>query len=211
MSSCEQSEAGPSQQTGYHSTSSVKSLLTPPANVMYQPPSPANPMSQPTPPANLMFQPTPPANLMYQPTQCTIQHLQPIWCLSHLQPIWCISQHFQPMQCTIQHLQPIWCLIWCLSQHLQLIWCLNTALPLPPFSTPPKLVPIKQVMKDYPGSVVPFCGVPEALLSDRGTNLLSHLITDACRLSGVRNLKQLPTIPSVMGWQSASTALWKQC
>ena len=27
--------------------------------------------------------------------------------------------------------------------------------------------------------IIPFFGVPEALLSDRGTNLLSHLITDA--------------------------------
>ncbi len=28
------------------------------------------------------------------------------------------------------------------------------ALPPPPFSTPPKLVPVEQVMKDYPGSDV---------------------------------------------------------
>ena len=36
--------------------------------------------------------------------------------------------------------------------------------------------------------VVPFCGVPEALLSDRGTNLLSHLMQDVCRLLGVKKL-----------------------
>ena len=36
--------------------------------------------------------------------------------------------------------------------------------------------------------VVPFCGVPEALLSDRGTNLLSHLMTDVCRLLGIKKL-----------------------
>ena len=29
-----------------------------------------------------------------------------------------------------------------------------TALPPPPFSTPPKLVPVEEVMKDYPGSDV---------------------------------------------------------
>ena len=33
--------------------------------------------------------------------------------------------------------------------------------------------------------IVPFFGVPEALLSDRGTNLLSHLI---CALLGIRKL-----------------------
>ena len=32
--------------------------------------------------------------------------------------------------------------------------------------------------------VVPFFGVPEVLLSDRGTNLLSHLITDVCAKLG---------------------------
>lgn len=28
---------------------------------------------------------------------------------------------------------------------------------------------------------IPYCGVPEALLSDRGTNLLSHLMCDVCK------------------------------
>ena len=38
--------------------------------------------------------------------------------------------------------------------------------------------------------VVTFCGVSEALLSDRSTNLLSHLIimTDVCRLLGSKKL-----------------------
>ena len=30
--------------------------------------------------------------------------------------------------------------------------------------------------------VVPLFGVPEALLSDRGTNLLSHLLQDVCKM-----------------------------
>ena len=30
--------------------------------------------------------------------------------------------------------------------------------------------------------VIPFFGVPEALLTDRGTNLLSHLMKDLCKL-----------------------------
>ena len=36
--------------------------------------------------------------------------------------------------------------------------------------------------------VVHFCGVPEALLSDHGTNLLSHLMTNAYRLLGIKKL-----------------------
>ena len=36
--------------------------------------------------------------------------------------------------------------------------------------------------------VVPIIGVPEALLSDCGTNLLSRLMTDVCNLVGVEKL-----------------------
>ena len=36
--------------------------------------------------------------------------------------------------------------------------------------------------------LVPFCGVPEGVLSDRGTNLLSHLVQDVCRLLGIKKL-----------------------
>ena len=36
--------------------------------------------------------------------------------------------------------------------------------------------------------IVPFFGVPEALLSDRGTNLLSHLMLDVCKLVGIKKL-----------------------
>ena len=36
--------------------------------------------------------------------------------------------------------------------------------------------------------VVPMFGVPEGLLSDRGTNLLSHLMEDVCKLLGIRKL-----------------------
>ena len=34
--------------------------------------------------------------------------------------------------------------------------------------------------------VIPITGVPECLLSDGGTNLLSHLMTDVCVLLGVK-------------------------
>ncbi len=36
-------------------------------------------------------------------------------------------------------------------------------------------------------------GVPEALLSDRGTNLLSHLMRDVCELLGIEKLNTTET------------------
>ena len=36
--------------------------------------------------------------------------------------------------------------------------------------------------------IVPMFGVPEALLSDRRTNLLSHLMLDVCKLLGIEKL-----------------------
>ena len=47
--------------------------------------------------------------------------------------------------------------------------------------------------------VVPFCGVPEALLSDRGTNLLSHLMKDVCRLLGIQKLNSAAYHPQYDG------------
>ena len=48
--------------------------------------------------------------------------------------------------------------------------------------------------------IVPFFGVPEALLSDRGTNLLSHLMLDVCELLGVKKLNLPRTIHNVTAW-----------
>ena len=39
------------------------------------------------------------------------------------------------------------------------------------------------------------CGVPEALLSDSGTNLLSHLMKDTCKLLGIRKLNTTAYYP----------------
>ena len=39
--------------------------------------------------------------------------------------------------------------------------------------------------------LVPLFGVPEALLSDRGTNLLSHLMKDLCEMLGIRERSEL--------------------
>lgn len=47
--------------------------------------------------------------------------------------------------------------------------------------------------------VVPLFGVPEALLSDRGTNLLSHLMKDVCALMGIMKLNTTAHHPECDG------------
>ena len=47
--------------------------------------------------------------------------------------------------------------------------------------------------------IVPFFSVPEALLSDRGTNLLSHLMKDVCKLLGIEKLNTTAHHPECDG------------
>ena len=47
--------------------------------------------------------------------------------------------------------------------------------------------------------IVPFFGVPEALLSDRGTNLLSYLMKDVCKLLGIEKLNTMAHHPECDG------------
>jgi len=47
--------------------------------------------------------------------------------------------------------------------------------------------------------VVPVIGVPEALLSDRGANLLLHLMGDVCKLLGVQKLNTTAYHPECDG------------
>ena len=47
--------------------------------------------------------------------------------------------------------------------------------------------------------IVPFCGVPEALLSDRGTNLLSHMMLETCELLGTKKLNTTAYHPQCDG------------
>ena len=47
--------------------------------------------------------------------------------------------------------------------------------------------------------VVPYFGVPECLLSDRGTNLLSNLMADLCRILGVTKLNTTALHPQCDG------------
>jgi len=46
----------------------------------------------------------------------------------------------------------------------------------------------ERLVKLLTEEVIPFGGVPEALLSDRGDNLLSHLIMDVCEILGIHKL-----------------------
>ena len=56
-----------------------------------------------------------------------------------------------------------------------------------------------RVAKLLVNEVIPQFGVPEPLLSDRGTNLLSHLMTDVCRLLGIKKLNTTAYHPQCDG------------
>ena len=47
--------------------------------------------------------------------------------------------------------------------------------------------------------VIPLFGVPESLLSDRGTNLLSHLMLDLCKMLGIKKLNTTAYHPECDG------------
>ena len=47
--------------------------------------------------------------------------------------------------------------------------------------------------------VIPFFGVPESLLSDRGTNLLSHLMKEICSMLGIIKLNTTAYHPQFDG------------
>ena len=47
--------------------------------------------------------------------------------------------------------------------------------------------------------IIPLFGVPEALLSDRATNLLSHLMLDICDLLGIKKLNTTAYHPQCDG------------
>ena len=55
---------------------------------------------------------------------------------------------------------------------------------------------IAQILCD---EIIPMFGVPEALLSDRGTNLLSHLMKDVCQILGIKKLNTTAYHPQCNG------------
>ena len=56
-----------------------------------------------------------------------------------------------------------------------------------------------RIVKILVEEIVPLFGVPEALLSDRGTNLLSHLMLDVCKLLGTKKLNTTAYHPQCDG------------
>ena len=75
-----------------------------------------------------------------------------------------------------------------------------------------KSIRIAQILAE---EVVPFIGVPEALLSDWGTNLMSHLMRDLCDLLGIKKLNTMAYHPQCDGLvetfnQTLKTMIWKQ-
>ena len=59
-----------------------------------------------------------------------------------------------------------------------------------------KMTPLVELLTK---EVVPFFGVPEVLLSDCGTNLHSHLITDVCAKLGITKLNTIAYHPGCGG------------
>ena len=45
-----------------------------------------------------------------------------------------------------------------------------------------------RIVKLLATEIIPVFGVPEALLMDRGTNLLSHLMLEVCQMLGIQKL-----------------------
>ena len=58
----------------------------------------------------------------------------------------------------------------------------------------------ERIVKLLVNEVVPFFGVPEALLSNRGANLLSHLMLDVWHLLGIQKLSTTAYHPQCDSW-----------
>ena len=56
-----------------------------------------------------------------------------------------------------------------------------------------------RIVKLLVEEIIPVFGVPEALLSDRGTNLLSHLMQDVCGLLGIKKINTSTYHPQCNG------------
>ena len=66
-----------------------------------------------------------------------------------------------------------------------------------------------RIVKLFAEELVPMFGVPEALLSDRGTNLLSHLMKDVCAMLGTKKLNTTAYHPQCDGMvERFNRTLW---
>jgi len=58
--------------------------------------------------------------------------------------------------------------------------------------------------------VIPFCGVPEAVLTDRGTDLLFHLMLDVCFKLGITKLNVVVFLNMTV-WSNGLTVPLRVC
>ena len=56
-----------------------------------------------------------------------------------------------------------------------------------------------RIVEIFVQEIIPMCGVPECLLSDRGTNLLPYLMKDVCSLLGIKKLNTTAYHPQCNG------------
>ena len=80
-----------------------------------------------------------------------------------------------------------------------------------PFAFPMPDQKASRIAKLLVREVVPMFGVPESLLSDRGTNLLSHLMQDVCQLLGVKKLNTTAHHPRCDGMVERFKRTLRQC
>ena len=83
------------------------------------------------------------------------------------------------------------------NKHVVVFWDFLTKWPLVFPVSDQKSISIARLLAEQ---VIPVHGVPEALLSDHSTNLLSHLMTDLCKMLGFNKLNITAYCPQMMGW-----------
>ena len=82
------------------------------------------------------------------------------------------------------------------NQHVIVFQDLFTKFPMVFPAPDQKSIRIVRLLTE---EIVPLFGVPEALLSDRGANLLSHLMADVCQVLGVQKLNTTSYHPQCDG------------
>lgn len=82
------------------------------------------------------------------------------------------------------------------NRHVVVIQDLFTKWPFV-FPVPDQRAP--RIARLLAEEVIPWFGVPEALLSDRGANLLSHLVLDLCKMLGITKLNTTSYHPQCDG------------
>ena len=94
------------------------------------------------------------------------------------------------------------------SQHVVVFQDFLTERPMVLPVPDQKAIRIAHLLAD---EVIPNIGMPEALLSDRGTNLLFHLLMDLCKLLGIKKLNTTAYHPQCNGMVERFNRTLKPC